>query len=67
MFYIILQDIMYKTIYIFCFIISILNLKSFGQTKDTIILFNDQILVGKVEVASLGSITIDDNVLKLQY
>ena len=37
-----------------------------AQDKDTIILHNGQMLVGKVQGASLGSISIDDYELKMQ-
>jgi hypothetical protein len=41
-------------------------MKGFGQGKDTIILYNGQILIGMVQDASLGSLTIDDIDLKMQ-
>lgn len=56
----------YRRIFVACCLISFLTFESFGQGKDTIILHNDQILVGRIQGASLGVITIDDNELKLQ-
>ncbi len=49
---------------IFC--ILILNQESFCQEKDSIILYNGQILIGEVQSASLGTLTIDDIDLKMQ-
>lgn len=40
--------------------------KAFGQQKDSIILYNGQTLIGAVQDAALGSITIDDIDLKMQ-
>jgi hypothetical protein len=42
------------------------SLPAFAQKKDTILLFNGQILIGEVQNASLGEITIDDIDLKMQ-
>ncbi len=42
------------------------GVKTFGQVKDSIILYNGQILIGEIQNASLGSISIDDIDLKIQ-
>ncbi len=41
-------------------------MKTYGQVKDSIILYNGQILIGEIQNASLGAITIDDMDLKMQ-
>ena len=45
---------------------SFVHQKLAAQGRDTIILRNDQMLIGEVEDARLGVISIDDNELKLQ-
>jgi hypothetical protein len=40
--------------------------RAYGQEKDSIILYNGQTLIGAVQTAGLGSITIDDIDLKMQ-
>jgi len=49
---------------IFCTVI--LSTRSFCQAKDSIILYNGQILIGEVQGASLGNLSIDDIDLKMQ-
>jgi hypothetical protein len=39
--------------------------KAFCQEKDSIILYNGQVLIGAVQQANLGSISIDDIDLKI--
>jgi Protein of unknown function, DUF481 len=46
--------------------ICLFSFKSFSQNKDTIILYNGQELIGEVQNASLGAISIDDIDLKMQ-
>jgi Protein of unknown function, DUF481 len=41
-------------------------MKSFSQNKDTIILYNGQELIGEIQNANLGAISIDDIDLKMQ-
>lgn len=43
-----------------------LSIKSFAQNKDTIILYNGQELIGEVQGANFGAISIDDIDLKMQ-
>lgn len=43
-----------------------LHLKSSGQQKDSIYLYKGQILIGEVQDASLGAISIDETDLKMQ-
>jgi hypothetical protein len=43
----------------------ILCIKASGQEKDTIVLYNGQILIGEVQFANFGAITIDDIDLKI--
>ena len=45
-----------------CFI----SIRSFSQAKDTIVLLKGQTLIGEVQNADLGDITIDDMDLKMQ-
>ena len=47
------------------FIFCLVYIKASGQDKDSIILYNGQILIGAVQQASLGSISIDDIDLKI--
>jgi hypothetical protein len=56
---------MYRFLVLVCFCGVFLCNRSFCQGKDTIILFNGQTLIGEVQHASLGSITIDDVDLKM--
>jgi len=49
----------------FTFFICISNMRVSGQDRDSIILYNGQILIGDVQRASLGSISIDDIDLKI--
>ncbi|HSZ34336.1 MAG TPA: DUF481 domain-containing protein [Puia sp.] len=41
------------------------SFKSFSQNKDTIVLYNGQELIGTIQSANLGAITIDDIDLKM--
>ncbi len=56
---------MKEKIIIALFLICFLYKKASGQEKDTIILYNGQILIGEVQLANYGAITIDDIDLKL--
>src|SRR4030095_6758276 len=49
---------------VFCTLI--LSNRSFCQAKDSIILYNGQILIGEVQGANLGTMSIDDIDLKMQ-
>ena len=49
-----------------CFALCLLSAKSFCQEKDSIILYNGQRLIGYVQGANLGAISIDDIDLKMQ-
>jgi Protein of unknown function, DUF481 len=46
--------------------ICLFSMKIFSQNKDTIILYNGQELIGEVQDANLGAISIDDIDLKMQ-
>jgi hypothetical protein len=50
---------------IFLFFFYITNIRVSGQDRDSILLNNGQILIGEVQQASLGSISIDDIDLKI--
>jgi hypothetical protein len=47
------------------FLLLIMGKKASGQDRDSIILYNGQVLIGDVQQASLGSISIDDIDLKI--
>jgi hypothetical protein len=47
------------------FAICFLSIKSYSQDKDSIILYNGQVLIGAVQDASLGVISIDDIDMKM--
>ena len=48
------------------FAICCFSSKTFCQDKDTVILYNGQVLIGAVQGANLGVISIDDIDLKMQ-
>ncbi len=48
------------------FLICLFNCSGFGQGRDTIVLYNGQVLIGDVQGANLGSISIDDMDMKMQ-
>jgi hypothetical protein len=56
---------MHRIVFIVSFVICFTN-KSFSQAKDTIVLVKGQTLIGEVQDADLGNITIDDIDLKMQ-
>src|SRR5882672_10443918 len=57
---------MHRVIFIACIALCCLSTKTFCQEeKDTIILFNGQVLIGAVQGASMGAVTIDDIDLKM--
>jgi hypothetical protein len=56
---------MLRIIFVFCFALCCFNTKSFCQAKDSIILFNGEVLVGAVQGSNLGVISIDDIDLKM--
>ncbi len=58
--------VMFRIIAILCCASFTFIMKGFSQGKDTIILYNGQILIGVVQDASLGSLTIDDMDMKMQ-
>ncbi|HTQ29543.1 MAG TPA: hypothetical protein VMI35_15515, partial [Puia sp.] len=47
------------------FLLIAMAFKSFGQEKDSIYLYNGQILIGNIKSASLGAISIDEVDLKM--
>ena len=47
-------------------VMCLISNKSFAQAKDTIVLKNGQTLIGEVQYADLGNISIDDVDLKMQ-
>jgi hypothetical protein len=49
-----------------CIVTCFISIKSFSQAKDTIVLVKGQTLMGEVQYANLGNITIDDIDLKMQ-
>jgi len=57
---------MHRKFLFFCFAIGSFITEGYGQDKDSIILYNGQVLVGAVQDASLGVISIDDIDLKMQ-
>jgi hypothetical protein len=57
---------MTRLIFISIFYICCLSTKSFCQEKDSIILYNGQVLIGEVQGASLGTMSIDDIDMKIQ-
>jgi Protein of unknown function, DUF481 len=57
---------MLRTTFIFCIVMCFISNKSFSQEKDTIVLLNGQTLIGNVQYADLGNMTIDDVDLKMQ-
>ena len=57
---------MFRKILITGFAAGLLSTKTFCQDKDSIILFNGQVLIGAVQGANLGTISIDDIDLKMQ-
>jgi Protein of unknown function, DUF481 len=46
--------------------VCLFSFRSFSQNKDTIILYNGQELIGEIQDANLGAISIDDIDLKMQ-
>jgi hypothetical protein len=56
----------FKTIFIIGFASLFTLAKAQGQQRDSIILYNGQTLIGAVQNAGLGSVTIDDIDLKMQ-
>jgi Protein of unknown function, DUF481 len=48
------------------FLICLFNYNGFAQGRDTIVLYNGQVLIGDVQGADLGSISIDDMDMKMQ-
>src|SRR5882724_5905949 len=57
---------MRKTILLACLAINCLYAEVFGQEKDSIFLYNGQVLIGEVQGSNLGTISIDDVDLKMQ-
>jgi Protein of unknown function, DUF481 len=57
---------MLRTIFITVTTVCLFSMKSFSQNKDTIILYNGQELIGEIQNADLGAISIDDIDLKMQ-
>ena len=57
---------MQRKILLFIVLFSLTTKKIFCQGKDSIILYNGQVLIGAVQGESLGAITIDDIDLKMQ-
>jgi hypothetical protein len=57
---------MFRPILFCLFPLCFLSNNSFSQARDTIVFYNGQILIGEVQNANLGSITIDDIDLKMQ-
>ena len=56
----------FRTILLCCILVNIACIKVFSQAKDSILLYNGQTLIGEIQNASLGSLTIDDIDLKIQ-
>jgi hypothetical protein len=56
---------MLRITFIFSFVLCCFNNHTFCQTRDSIILYNGESLIGAVQSSSLGYITIDDIDLKL--
>src|SRR5882672_3699329 len=57
---------MQRIIILSCLAITCLNIKTYSQEKDSIFLYNGQVLIGEVHGANLGEISIDDIDLKMQ-
>jgi len=57
---------MFRKLLLTFFAIAAFHTKLFCQAKDTIILYNGQILIGAVQGETLGAISIDDIDLKMQ-
>ena len=56
----------HRITFLFGLVICFISNKSLSQAKDTIVLVNGQTLIGEVQYADLGNITIDDMDLKMQ-
>jgi Protein of unknown function, DUF481 len=56
---------MFRMICLFCFTTCFISMKAFCQSKDTIILYHGEVIIGEVQGADLGSISIDDIDLKM--
>ncbi len=56
---------MLKIIFIFSVAVCCFHTRSFCQTRDSIILYNGEALIGAIQGSSLGSISIDDIDLKM--
>jgi hypothetical protein len=56
----------FRVVLIVFLFITCSHIRSFGQEKDSIYLYKGQILIGEVQDASLGTLTIDETDLKLQ-
>jgi hypothetical protein len=57
---------MFETILLAFLAINCLWVKAFGQEKDSIFLYNGQVLIGEIQGSNLGTISIDDVDLKMQ-
>jgi hypothetical protein len=60
------SNTMFRIILIVCLINSLFIIRVSGQEKDSIILYNGEVLIGTVQEADLGVISIDDIDLKMQ-
>lgn len=56
---------MKERILIILFLFCVLYKKTSGQAKDSIVLYNGQTLIGEIQSADLGSVSIDDIDLKI--
>lgn len=56
---------MVRKILLTCFISTIIFLEAYSQEKDSIVLYNGQVLIGAVQGVSLGSLSIDEMDLKM--
>jgi len=56
---------MHRVSLILLLLAEILTKTSFGQTKDTIVFYNGQVLIGDIRSGQFGEITINDRDLKL--
>ncbi len=56
---------MFRTPFMICFAVCGLLLTARGQQRDTIVLYNGQVLIGTVQSAIMGSISIDDMDMKI--
>jgi hypothetical protein len=54
-----------RKIFLICLAAACFITRGYGQEKDSIILYNGQVLIGDVQNASLGSLAIDDTDLKM--